>query len=108
MKNHQAKEASTKVATSCCEGRYYAESIYGLGENWAIATPGWEKKWDQLTQIEKHAAVELGVRGRDAWQNGAWVRCEGWRQLSKERQAAAGQLGFNEDTWNKWCSKDFD
>ncbi|CAE7870780.1 EB1C [Symbiodinium sp. KB8] len=63
--------------------------------------PACEKSWAELTEEERAWALKLGVKSRNAWDNGtAPVWAKAWRKLSHAERKAAEQLGFNETSWN--------
>ena len=63
--------------------------------------PACDKSWDDLTEEERSFATKLGVKSKNAWDNGtAPVWNKTWKKLSNAERKAAEQLGFTEKSWN--------
>ena len=79
----------------------FTEANWGKDTQDSEKDPGCDKDWVNLTADEKALAAKLGVKSKNAWDNGtAPVWNKAWRKLSHAELKAAQQLGFNESSWN--------
>eukprot|EP00439_Symbiodinium_sp_Y106_P046103 s683_g5.t2 len=83
------------------QGLGFTQESWNAKDSRIPQDPACDKSWVDLTEEERALALKLGVKSRNAWDNGtAPVWAKAWRKLSHAERKAAEQLGFDETSWN--------
>lgn len=60
----------------------------------------WDKDWEELTDAERQAALELGMATSEQWDDGeSLIGHQAWSSFSAKHGALAATLGFTEQNW---------
>ena len=83
------------------QGLGFTQTSWNKREHQESQDPACDKSWADLSDTERAWALQLGVKSKNAWDNGtAPVWSKAWRKLSNAERKAAERLGFDEASWN--------